>query len=186
VLRRIVSAAVAAVALLAAFGCGGSGNDVSVGTGTKDPHRQVQPADDAATAAGLKTVKYQGIAFDVPAGWPVYDLAAAPTTCVRFDVNAVYLGEPSDEMQCPAGVVGRADAILVEPAADASAAEADPSAAPAVSAASASGLELAVATDTAQNQVDATVPSAGVTVTAAYQDSDATVQQIVQSLRVAS
>ena len=67
------------------------------------------------TPNGVRTVSYHGVEFDVPAGWPVYDLAADPTTCVRFDVHAVYLGHPGADMSCPATVIGRADAVLVEP-----------------------------------------------------------------------
>ena len=63
----------------------------------------------------MRTVAYHGLEFDVPGSWPVYDLDADPSTCVRFDVNAVYLGHPGADMQCPAGIVGRADAVLVEP-----------------------------------------------------------------------
>ena len=44
----------------------------------------------------------------VPGDWPVFDLAADPSTCVRFDVHAVYLGHPGADMNCPAGLVGRA------------------------------------------------------------------------------
>jgi hypothetical protein len=185
VVRRIASAAVVAVALLAAYGCGASGSDTSVGT---DLHRDraVQPAAaDDTTAGGLKTVTYQGVEFDVPADWPVHDLAAEPTTCVRFDVNAVYLGHPSPDMDCPAGLVGRAEAVLVEPVDgnghgrdDAAAGTGD------VAAATASGLEVQVAGDgAATSEVDATIPSAGVSVTLTYRDTDATAQQILGSFR---
>ena len=67
-----------------------------------------------AVEAGQQLVEFNGVRFAVPAGWPVHDLAAEPTTCVRFDVNAVYLGTPSADMECPAQVIGRADAVLVE------------------------------------------------------------------------
>ena len=50
----------------------------------------------------------------MPARWPVYDLAAHPATCVRFNRHAVYLGSPSAEQRCPAHQIGRTDAILVE------------------------------------------------------------------------
>ena len=114
--RKIISTAVAAVALLAAFGCGSGTSDTSVGSGTAGGGQgaRVNVADGAVDAAGLRTVTYQGVAFQVPGDWPVYDLAADPTTCVRFDVHAVYLGQPSADMQCPAGLIGRAEAVLVE------------------------------------------------------------------------
>jgi hypothetical protein len=51
----------------------------------------------------------------VPASWPVYDLAADPSTCVRFDRHAVYLGSPSPDQRCPAHAVGRTETLLIEP-----------------------------------------------------------------------
>ncbi len=55
--------------------------------------RTGQAARAAARAAtGTKTVEYGGYAIDVPAGWPVYLLAAQPWRCVRYDRHAVYLG----------------------------------------------------------------------------------------------
>ena len=109
--RRLIGFVVASVALLAAAGCGSGGGDASVRSG----HGAVAAAAGEVDAAGMRTVAYHGLEFDVPGSWPVYDLDAAPSTCVRFDVNAVYLGHPGADMQCPAGIVGRADAVLVEP-----------------------------------------------------------------------
>ena len=63
---------------------------------------------------GHKVVHYHGLAFRVPAQWPVIDLSAHPSTCVRFNRHAVYLGSPSAEQRCPAHQIGRTDAILVE------------------------------------------------------------------------
>jgi hypothetical protein len=182
VVRRFVGVAVAGAALLAAFGCGGGGNDASVGSGAVR-HKVVAPAADGDSSSGLQTVTYRGVQFDVPADWPVHDLAADPTTCVRFDVHAVYLGAPGADMSCPAGIIGRADAVLVQPTAS----DTDASTAGDVSTATASGLAVQVATDSATtHEVDAAVPSAGVSVTLSYQDSDATAQQILQSFRAAS
>jgi hypothetical protein len=192
VLRRIASAAVVGAALLAAFGCGGGGNDTSVSAGTVRDRTiapAVEPDTNApASAAGLQTVTYQGVQFDVPADWPVHDLAADPTTCVRFDVHAVYLGHPGADMACPSGLVGRADAVLVEPTADADRGGRDAAGAAAdVSASTATGLEVQVlGNGAALSEVAADLPSAGVSVTLAYLDSDATAQQILQSFRTAS
>ncbi|MGW1998580.1 DUF1906 domain-containing protein, partial [Embleya sp. NPDC001921] len=63
-----------------------------------------------------KRVDYQGYTFDVPKSWPVLDLAQEPTTCVRFDRHAVYLGTPSAAQDCPSKIVGKTEAFLVEPA----------------------------------------------------------------------
>jgi hypothetical protein len=219
VLRRIVGVVVAGAALLAAFGCGASGNDASVRSGTV---HAAAASDDTSTSStttststtagptsttvpvttspevttpptatatdGWRTVTYQGVQFDVPADWPVYDLAAAPSTCVRFDVHAVYLGEPSADMKCPAGVLGRAEAVLVEPTAgerhrgsQGSADAAD------VAATTAGGLAAQVADDGAvASEIAADLPSVGLSVTLTYRDSDATAQQILQSFRAAA
>jgi hypothetical protein len=45
----------------------------------------------------------------------VVDLAAHPSSCVRFDRHALYLGVPGVNQRCPARAVGRTEAILVEP-----------------------------------------------------------------------
>ena len=191
-LRRILSVAVAGAALLAAFGCGGGGNDASVSAGTSRDHTVAPAAASSESSStvganGLRTVTYRDVQFDVPADWPVYDLAADPSTCVRFDVHAVYLGHPGADMNCPAGLVGRADAVLVEPTegqrhrGSQGGDEGD------VAAATASGLEAQVATDNAAaSEVAADLPSAGVSVTLTYNESDATAQQILQSFRTAS
>lgn len=73
------------------------------------------PTGPAAAPSGTKTVTYGGLRFQVPASWPVYDLAREPGRCVRFDVHAVYLGRPGRDQACPARVRGRTDAVLVEP-----------------------------------------------------------------------
>jgi hypothetical protein len=106
---------------------------------------------------------------------------------VRFDVHAVYLGQPGEDMNCPAGLVGRADAVLVEPT------DGQPHRGSQgghqtgdVASATQSGLGVQVAADGAAREVAADVPSAGVSVTLTYRDSDATAQQILESLRAAS
>ncbi|MGI8696071.1 MAG: hypothetical protein ACR2JQ_05410, partial [Mycobacteriales bacterium] len=60
-------------------------------------------------------VSYDGYHVTVPASWPVYDLGHTPTTCVRTDVSAVYLGHPGPDQQCPAHAVGHAPMLLIEP-----------------------------------------------------------------------
>lgn len=65
------------------------------------------PARTAAAAAGLKLVRFAGYTVDVPAAWPVYRLARDPSQCVRYDQNAVYLGQPGANQQCPAHLAGR-------------------------------------------------------------------------------
>ncbi|HEX3978371.1 MAG TPA: DUF1906 domain-containing protein [Solirubrobacteraceae bacterium] len=72
------------------------------------------PAASLAAPA-TKTVTFQGYRLVVPASWPVYRLAGAPTTCVRFNRHAVYLGRPSAQQSCSGQPAGRTEAILVQP-----------------------------------------------------------------------
>jgi hypothetical protein len=72
-------------------------------------------APSAPAAPALQVVTFQGYRLLVPASWPVYRLAAAPTTCVRFNRHAVYLGRPSAQQNCPGQAAGRTEAILVQP-----------------------------------------------------------------------
>ena len=65
--------------------------------------------------ASARVVTYHGRQVPVPPGWAVYDLARSPSLCVRLDRPAVYLGTPSSEQRCPAHLVGRSRAIVVEP-----------------------------------------------------------------------
>src|SRR5881394_1474215 len=68
-------------------------------------------------SAGAKTIHFRGERASVPAGWPVYRLAERPRMCVRFDRKAVYLGRPGAQQRCPANVMGRRRAILIDPGA---------------------------------------------------------------------
>src|SRR2546421_6857254 len=69
----------------------------------------------AAPIAAGQAIRYHGVRIRVPAGWPVFDLAAHPDTCVRFNRHAVYLGSPGPNERCPAHAVGRTEAILASP-----------------------------------------------------------------------
>ncbi|MEU3569060.1 glycoside hydrolase domain-containing protein [Kitasatospora sp. NPDC036755] len=77
------------------------------------------PSAASSSTPDVKAVSYQGRVFHVPASWPVVDLAADPRACVRFDQHAVYLGHPGDRQDCPPRLVGRTEALLVEPVAGA-------------------------------------------------------------------
>ncbi len=68
-----------------------------------------------SVATAAKVVQYRGIALRVPSAWPVFDLSARPNVCVRFDRHAVYLGRAGAAERCPAHILGRTEAILVEP-----------------------------------------------------------------------
>lgn len=71
-----------------------------------------------ADTARTRTVEYGGVSLEVPAAWPVVDLATDPDACVRFDREAVYLGEPASDQRCPAHAVGRADTVWITAAED--------------------------------------------------------------------
>ncbi|WP_141843443.1 glycoside hydrolase domain-containing protein [Humibacillus xanthopallidus] len=74
-------------------------------------------ATSSPAAAGKgHRVSYRGVSLDVPSDWQVVDLAADPSRCVRLDVNAVYLGDPGPQQDCPAHLVGRAETIHLRPA----------------------------------------------------------------------
>ncbi|WP_433169392.1 glycoside hydrolase domain-containing protein [Kribbella sp. CA-247076] len=68
-----------------------------------------------AVAGETKTVSYRGYEVKVPASWPIVDLAASPTTCVRLDRPSVYLGRSTAQADCPAHLVGRSEGLVLEP-----------------------------------------------------------------------
>ncbi|MEV0790209.1 DUF1906 domain-containing protein [Kribbella sp. NPDC050459] len=72
-------------------------------------------ASAPATAEDTKTVSYRGYQVTVPASWPVVDLAATPSACVRLDQPAVYLGHSTAQADCPAHRVGRSAGLILEP-----------------------------------------------------------------------
>ncbi|MFA1550082.1 glycoside hydrolase domain-containing protein [Actinomadura chokoriensis] len=74
------------------------------------------PVEGALTGtAGPRVVEYRGLRVPVPAGWRVHRLDADPARCVRYDRHAVYLGRPGPQPDCPARVVGRTEAVHIEP-----------------------------------------------------------------------
>src|SRR5438270_1114713 len=76
----------------------------------------VPPALAASRAAGAwRTVTYRGVSLQVPSSWPVFDLRRDPAQCVRFDRHAVYLGHQGEQPDCPAGLIGRTEALQIEP-----------------------------------------------------------------------
>jgi len=115
-----------------------------------------------ASVPQTKALRYHGYKLVVPASWPVYDLAAAPTTCVRFNRHAVYLGTPSSRQRCPAHAVGRTEAILVSPLA-AHGARAQGGGGPALP-----PVNGANAQPTGGSSAQLAVPSTGVLVTATW------------------
>jgi len=93
----------AAVAVMVgcAFGGIGSGvghqheiSDVRLTAAVQSVTTKTAAMTAKAAAPAMKTVEYGGYAIRVPATWPVYLLNKDPEQCVRYDVNAVYLGTP--------------------------------------------------------------------------------------------
>lgn len=70
----------------------------------------------AASASGMQTVEYDGYSVTVPASWQVFHLDTDPGQCVRYDINAVYLGSPGANQNCPSNLIGRAQTITITPA----------------------------------------------------------------------
>jgi hypothetical protein len=121
----------------------------------------------SATAgqAARKTVVYHGYEFQVPASWPVYRLDQHPTTCVRYDVHAVYLGTPGANMECPVGLVGRTQTVSVIPG---------------TAVGAGSGSEI-----TGQLRVALGAASLGATILATYGTDPAVAEQVLSTLRAA-
>ena len=64
-------------------------------------------------ASKLKTVEYDGYSVTVPSSWPVFHLDTDPAQCVRYDINAVYLGNPGANQNCPSNLIGRVQTITI-------------------------------------------------------------------------
>lgn len=75
------------------------------------PTASAAPGDSGPASQPVRTVSYHGVSVEVPADWPVVDLDRDPTACVRLDKEAVYLGEPGEQQDCPAHAIGRADTV---------------------------------------------------------------------------
>ncbi len=150
---------------------------------------KTKPAKTAAT----KTVVFAGYELDVPASWPVYRLDENPRTCVRYDVHAVYLGSPGPDMSCPAGLVGRTEAVSVVPGRGTVAASTDAASAglPAGRGGRAlqqlSAVDATIRQNAVENELDVALGSgaSGATVSGTYGTGRAAIQQVLRTLRPA-
>ena len=70
----------------------------------------------AAVSGGWRTVTYHGVSLRVPAAWKVLNLSRHPAACPRLNARVVYLGRPGPDPSCPAGAVGRAEAVWIRSA----------------------------------------------------------------------
>ncbi|MES9541121.1 MULTISPECIES: DUF1906 domain-containing protein [unclassified Actinomadura] len=132
------------------------------------------PAGGAATAHGPRVVEYRGLRVPVPAGWEVHRLDREPSRCVRYDRHAVYLGRPGPQPDCPARVVGRTEALHIQPAGNGRAART-------VHARRLASLTVA---RTAGHETRLTLPEAGVTITGVYGTDPARLQRILRGTRL--
>jgi len=114
----------------------------------------------SSAQATVKLVSYRGYSFEVPRSWPVIDLGGSAQTCVRFNMHAVYLGDPASNQSCPSLLVGTTEAILIQPgpASPTRASVEDPVARQIT--VTAPGIEVTATFDTDPGQVDRILASA--------------------------
>jgi hypothetical protein len=139
------------------------------------PGRAAAPAAQPA----WKRLTYGSASFEVPASWPVYNLASEPSRCARLDVHAVYLGSQGEEASCPAGAVGRTEALQIAPLQEQGTTAAMTTQATTV------GGQLAY-TDPlmdVQNALVVSLDRAGLLLTATYNADPGLARQIVASVR---
>jgi len=139
-------------------------------------------APGAGAAVASQVVTYGGYSISVPSTWPVYNLAKVPTRCVRFDVHAVYVGQPGRDQDCPANTMGITEALLLAPAGSV-----DP-ASPGSAGASATVRE-GDASPASWPQSDTggvhyAVPGTGVEVVATWLHDPSAIEQILSGARV--
>ena len=145
------------------------------------------PVTDTSTAQVLasqpswnskpKVVEYHGYRFQVPGGWPVYNLAAHSSQCVLFSTHAVYLGTPGNAQNCPATAIGRTETLLVQPASSPTISDS----AVVLTGGSAALPEQTTlpAAATAAHMFQVEVPAAGVLVTATYSTNEPRLRAIL-------
>jgi len=66
-----------------------------------------------APASKLTTIDYDGYSITVPSSWQVFHLDTDPSRCLRYDINAVYLGNPGANQNCPPNLIGRVQTITI-------------------------------------------------------------------------
>ena len=146
------------------------------------PAREVAAPDRGAAAlvrtsaagAGTRRVAFAGYTIDVPAGWPVYRLARDPYRCMRYDQNAVYLGQPGANQQCPAHLVGRVATVSL---AKAHLTESERRQLP---------PRGVVAWDSADHEMGALLPRPALSITATYGAAKGQIKGILATLRRAA
>jgi hypothetical protein len=137
----------------------------------------------AEAAAPWQSLSYHGEDFLVPPTWPVVDLRADPSACVRFDRHAVYEGQGGPDPSCPAQILGVTEAIQIQPLTGLGEAQVRPD----LEATTIGGQPARVQPDAqAAQRVVAELPDAGVVVTISYGQNPATAQAVLASFRLDS
>lgn len=139
------------------------------------------PARDAGRADAPRTVGYRGLRVPVPAGWEVHDLDRDPTRCVRYDRHAVYLGLPGPQPDCPARLVGRTEAVHIQPADRVRPAGDGRLTRTVVHPGQLATLTIARSVD---QEARLTLPEAGVTITGVYGTDPAALQRLLRGTRL--
>jgi hypothetical protein len=135
----------------------------------------VPTASAASSSATYQTVNYHGYEIQIPASWPVYNLAADPSRCVLFNQHAVYLGTPGADQQCPTRAYGRTEAVLVQPEQTSI-----PAGTAELGSDTASFSAPLNATETTGHTVQFTAPGPGVQVTATYGSDETQIRTILR------
>jgi hypothetical protein len=170
---------VVAIGALTLAACGGDNPSVRAEPPTSTTSTTSAPTTTSttiATSTGDQVVTFGGLQFTVPASWPVHDLATEPTTCVRLDRHAVFLGRQGPVPSCPADVVGHTETIQVQ------ALGAQLDAARATVATTINGLAVRVDPSPDPNgALTAVFPAQGMLVSITYGDGRALADQILAS-----
>jgi hypothetical protein len=142
------------------------------------------PAAGAAGHDGAwRTLTYAGERFSVPASWPVRNLGAEPSTCLRFDRHAVYEGRGATSSSCPPMLAGVTEALQIEPLDTLGQAQAGPD----LRLTRIGGQVAEVNTDQAVTQrLTAAFPTAGILVTVSYGADRATAERVLSSFAPAA
>jgi len=158
--------------------------------------KTAKPNTRKSNAAASRWVIYHGLEAEVPAIWPVYRLDQHPSTCVRYDINAVYLGLPGANMQCPAGLIGHTATFSIIPSATAAAGSGSEITAQRVQPDGQGGTMVgslpavhhaAITQDASQHELRVVLGAAllGATILGTYGEDPAVIQQVFATLRVA-
>ncbi|WP_433478098.1 DUF1906 domain-containing protein [Spirillospora sp. CA-142024] len=140
-------------------------------------HRPAALSGPAGSLEGPRVVEYRGLRVPVPAGWEVHRLDRDPARCVRYDRHAVYLGRPGPQPDCPARVVGRTEAVHIEPAGDGRAAR---------TVVRGDKLASLVVAPTVDHETRLALPEAGVTITGVYGSDPGRLQRVLRGARLSA